>query len=158
MAVILSDFCRVLFFPKDELYPGKLNPLHKTLMEKYGPEYPILDYFYFNLELIEYFQKLRDKHQVHVFTTDIIQKHPTVSKKLSEWFDSVHAANDYGREKKHPESFVFIAEKLSVKPSGCIFIDDTPKNVEAAKNASMRAILYLNNEQAITEFNELLGK
>ncbi len=153
---ILSDFCRVLFFPKDKEYLGKLNPLHRDYAGKFGLDYPILEHFEFNMPLIDFMQSLRGSIKLDIYTTDVIQKHPDLAPHLEIWFDSVHAVNDYGLSKKNPEAFTFIANKLGRPVDSFVFIDDTLENVTAARVAGMKGVLFENTEQAIADTKKAL--
>ena len=43
--------------------------------------------------------------------------------------------------KPHPETFLLCAEKLQVSPENCIVFEDSPKGVEAAARAGMKAVV-----------------
>jgi len=68
---IVSDFSRVLLFPKDKSYQGSLNALHKELSEK--PSYNALDFFELNVGLLDFYKSLKDRIPVYIFTSDVIQ-------------------------------------------------------------------------------------
>jgi putative hydrolase of the HAD superfamily len=59
-----------------------------------------------------------------------------------------------------PEVAIFqlMADKLGLKPQECVMIDDKPINVEGAKNAGMHAIMFINQDQALDELQNLLGQ
>jgi epoxide hydrolase-like predicted phosphatase len=48
-------------------------------------------------------------------------------------------------------------EKLGVKPSESVFLDDFPKNVEGAIAVGMQAIHFTQPEQALKELKQLLA-
>ncbi len=50
-----------------------------------------------------------------------------------------------------PQSFLGAAETLEVEPADCLFIDDRAKNVEAARDVGMDAILKLDAAQVREE-------
>lgn len=68
---IVSDFSRVLLFPKDKTYQDSLNILHKELSQK--PNYNVLDYFELNIKLLDFYKSLKDKTPVYIFSSDAIQ-------------------------------------------------------------------------------------
>lgn len=46
------------------------------------------------------------------------------------------------KQKPHPEGLLKISNELGVTPSECVYIGDFSFDLEAAKNAAMKAILY----------------
>ena len=71
---LLFDFSRVLLFPKDDNYDGLLNNLYRKVLNEKGA---FLDNFRFNEELLNFLKPLKDKYNLLVYTTDIIQTDPT---------------------------------------------------------------------------------
>jgi FMN phosphatase YigB (HAD superfamily) len=59
--------------------------------------------------------------------------------------------------KPDPRAYLAIAEKLSVDPEQCIFIDDNEYFCTAAREQGMRAICYKDFEQYKTELTRLLA-
>ena len=49
-------------------------------------------------------------------------------------------------------------EKYDLKPEECLFIDDTPVNIAAAKRLGMKAILYESPEQIRRDIDQALSK
>ena len=44
--------------------------------------------------------------------------------------------------KPEPAIFHLAAERLGLAPAECVFVDDWDKNVEAARDVGMQAVLY----------------
>lgn len=152
---ILSDFSRVILFPKDTLYGGTLNGLHTELLQK-NPEYNIFDYFVINEELLNYYNSLKPKYSVNVFTTGEIQNASQIKGLIEPNFDKILTAKDYGLSKFSPETFKFIAEKLGKNPEEILYIDDTEKNLIAAKEAGFNIFLYQDNKKTIEHLSSML--
>ncbi|HVO62108.1 MAG TPA: HAD family phosphatase [Terriglobales bacterium] len=55
-------------------------------------------------------------------------------------FDVIVTADDVSRPKPHPEPFLRAAEKLQVKPCGCLVVENAPFGVMAARAAGSRVI------------------
>lgn len=55
-------------------------------------------------------------------------------------FDTVVTYDDVGRGKPAPDLFLVAAERLGVKPGGCVVYEDSDEGLRAAKAAGMRAI------------------
>ena len=70
IATIIFDLSRVLLFPKNKNYKGKLNALHRELSKK--PDYDVLKNFEFNDALLNYLDKIKGKVALYVFTTGIL--------------------------------------------------------------------------------------
>jgi len=66
-------------------------------------------------------------------------------------FNAIVSANHVSKSKPHPETFLKCAEQLSLQPNECIVFEDTPKGVECAMNAGMKAIVIL-GEHTANEF------
>lgn len=60
--------------------------------------------------------------------------------------------------KPSPEIYRLLCSRYGLKPEECVFIDDMPVNVEAAKEQGMRGILFRSLEQAKKELNEMLSE
>ncbi|MES1214050.1 MAG: HAD family phosphatase [Bacteroidota bacterium] len=70
---------------------------------------------------------------------------------IRHYFDAIVSADDVTISKPHPETFLKCAEELNVDPSECIVFEDSPKGVEAAQKAGMKAIV-LTTMHAAEEF------
>jgi len=64
------------------------------------------------------------------------------ARRFEELFDAIIVSSEIGITKPDPRIFEATAEALSVAPSQCVFIDDSPRNVEAAAHLGMRGIHY----------------
>jgi len=60
---------------------------------------------------------------------------------LHKYFPVVVSAYDVVESKPHPETFLQCAEKLNVAAQDCIVFEDSPKGVEAAARAGMKAVV-----------------
>ena len=60
---------------------------------------------------------------------------------LHKYFPVVVSAYDVVESKPHPETFLQCAEKLNVVPQDCVVFEDSPKGVEAAARAGMKAVV-----------------
>ncbi|MBS3067582.1 HAD family phosphatase [Candidatus Micrarchaeota archaeon] len=60
--------------------------------------------------------------------------------KLTKFFDVIIGLENVKNRKPHPEGFLLAAQRLNVKPSECIAIEDAPAGVLAAHAAKMRVV------------------
>lgn len=58
-----------------------------------------------------------------------------------QYFDAIVSADDVSISKPDPETFLKGAEHLGVLPKKCIVFEDSPKGVESADNAGMKAVV-----------------
>lgn len=142
---LLFDFSRVLLHPTDKTYAGSLNNLHQELKD--NESYYLFNYFELNKELLEFLKTLRNKFKMCIFTTDIIQNDPLIREKIDPIFFKIYSASELGISKKEPQSYKFIAKDLGKNPEEIFFTDDTPSNIEAAKEAGLQTHHFKNNEE-----------
>ena len=75
-------------------------------------------------------------------------------------FDVVVSGEDVDVGKPNSAPFVVALQKMNIKPSECIVVENAPLGVEAANKAGIRCILTLNNTplDISSDFNSLLSK
>lgn len=66
---------------------------------------------------------------------------------ISHYFDAIVSANHVVKSKPDPETFLKCAALLSLDPQDCLVFEDTPKGVECAMNAGMKALVILGEHQ-----------
>jgi epoxide hydrolase-like predicted phosphatase len=75
-------------------------------------------------------------------------------------FDIFINSAEEGIKKPDPKIFLLACEKLNVKPEECLFMDDSLKNVKAAKNLGMKAIWWnkeINKKDTLNVFLMVIG-
>lgn len=150
ITTILSDFSRVILFPKNREFPGKLNDLYEELTSTLG-SYDFFSYFDLNTELLETFRNLKDRYSINILTTGAIQDAPEVRAVIDPIFNQILSAKNFSLKKNEQQLYVEVAEILGKPTSEIIFIDDTAANLQAAKNAGMTVFHYHNNETLMKE-------
>ncbi|KKS90558.1 MAG: hypothetical protein UW69_C0008G0028 [Microgenomates group bacterium GW2011_GWA2_44_7] len=152
---IVSDFSRVLLFPKDKSYQGSLNALHKELSEK--PSYNALDFFELNVGLLDFYKSLKDRIPVYIFTSDVIQDSPEFQPYLQPVFKEVLSAKKMNTDKKTSEAYGLVASHLKLGPNEILYVDDAPENIQAAKTAGLNTFLYKDYENLLNQIREALN-
>lgn len=111
-----------------------------------------------NDSLVNYVKELRQNYQIaclsngsHEWTIAIINDHG-----LAHLFDEVVLSADIGIVKPNPEVYAYTLEKLGIKTSEAIFVDDRKVNVDAAEACGIRSLLFSNTETFIKEFEQIL--
>lgn len=77
---------------------------------------------------------------------------------IRNYFDAIVSANKVSMSKPHPETFLKCAAALNLEPNDCIVFEDTPKGVECAWNAGMKAIVILgeHTKEEFSSFNNVI--
>jgi glucose-1-phosphatase len=57
--------------------------------------------------------------------------------------------------KPHPEYFAYCQRHTSHPPAECVFVDDMPSNIEAARKHGWRAVLYRPGEDLVGKLTEV---
>lgn len=73
---------------------------------------------------------------------------------VKEYFGSIITADDVPVSKPNPDVFLKCADDLGVAYPDCIVFEDSPKGVEAARRAGMKAVVLLTYHSR-EEFNQL---
>jgi beta-phosphoglucomutase len=75
-------------------------------------------------------------------------------------FDVVVSGEDVDVGKPNSAPFVVALQKMNIKPSECLVVENAPLGVEAAHRAGIRCILTLNNTplDISSDFNNILSK
>ena len=152
---IVSDFSRVLLFPKDKNYRDSLNVLHKELSQK--SHYNALDYFELDMDLLDFYKSLKDKAPVYLFTSDTIKDAPEFQPYLQPVFAGILSAKKMNTDKKIPEAYTLVAAQIHLNPDEILYIDDAPENIQAAKIAGVNTFLYEDYEKLLNQVREALN-
>jgi FMN phosphatase YigB (HAD superfamily) len=146
LKAVITDFSRVLLFPADDSYQEGLNSLNKQLLGS-NPDYDFWHYFKLNEELLTYYATITLPK--YIFTSDSIQDHPAVKKRLKTIFKEILSAKTLNVSKSDTKTYTSIAQLLNLRPNELIYIDDNQNNIDVAKRAGCKTILYKSNEDVI---------
>jgi len=77
---------------------------------------------------------------------------------IRNYFSSIVSADDVSTSKPDPETYLKCADELQVLPQDCIVFEDSPKGVEAAANANMKAVVIttMSKEKEFSQFDNIL--
>ena len=84
----------------------------------------------------------RSWRRVGLLTNSWLRQTYPSDAELAEVFDVVVMSREVGLRKPDRRIFALALEQLDVAPGDCLFIDDAPANVEAAKAAGLHARLF----------------
>jgi beta-phosphoglucomutase family hydrolase len=69
--------------------------------------------------------------------------------RLGDFMDTIVCAEDVERGKPFPDPFLLAAERLGVRPQGCIVVEDAPAGLEGARRADMKTIGVLTTHEVL---------
>lgn len=72
-------------------------------------------------------------------------------------FDATALSYEIGSLKPEARAYHVIAERLSVKPEECVFIDDQERHLNGAREVGMQTVIYKDFEQFKHDLEKLLG-
>lgn len=89
------------------------------------------------------------------------EAYDTVFSKYSffKLFDGIFISSHYGLLKPEGEIYLRMLEEFSLSPEECLFIDDTPVNISAAKDLGIEGIVFtdpLSLRQELKKYNIFL--
>lgn len=67
---------------------------------------------------------------------------------IRDYFSALVSADEVAVSKPDPETFLTCAAQLHVSPDDCIVFEDSPKGVESAKRAGMKAVVLTTLHEA----------
>lgn len=152
---IISDFSRVILLPKDPQLQGSLNEYHKQ--NSTYEDYVFWDHFVLNNELLNYYEVLKQKFEIYLFTSGNIQETSEIRTKLFGKFEAIFKVEDDKIEKKFSEAYTKLAEKINRKPEEILYVDDLEVNIEAAKLSGMLTHQYIDNQTLMLFFQTILN-
>ena len=77
---------------------------------------------------------------------------------VKKYFDAIITADDVVTSKPHPDVFLKCADVLNTAYADCIVFEDSPKGVESALNAGMKAVVIktYHEEEEFAHLNNVL--
>lgn len=111
-----------------------------------------------NVELAEYFRDLRPLYRTALLSNSGVgaREHEEARFHFSDMCECIVYSHECGVAKPDRRIYEIMLERLGLHPGEIIFLDDSPRNVEAAKALGIQAILFKNNSQAIAEIDAKL--
>ena len=159
---------------KNNFYAYPMRPLIKTCCPKLTEkqldqacEYGISIYPRFhefikvNKNAIKLLEKLHGKYRLGIVTSRIGTK---ILDELGEFgirnlFEHITTFNDYTKPKPDPEPMLVALKKFSVDPSETVYVGDNQKDVDSAKGAGLKSIIFggaAKGDWNITDFMDIL--
>ncbi len=76
---------------------------------------------------------------------------------LRHRFDAIAVSADIGVMKPAPEAYRAILEMLNLPPEACVFIDDLPDNIAAARSLGLHGIVFDDRPSCLAELDRLVA-
>ncbi|MFI0940249.1 HAD family hydrolase [Streptomyces sp. NPDC021020] len=97
-----------------------------------------------NTELIAYVQGLRGRCRLGILSNSFVgaRERETARYHFDELVDHIVYSHEIGIGKPDPRAYAAACDALEVPPESCLFVDDTPVNVAAARAAGLYAHLF----------------
>lgn len=109
-----------------------------------------------NEELIAKVRELKKSYKVGLLSNigrgwieDFFNEH-----QLHDLFDAVVLSGEEGVAKPHPQIYELASERLGVKLSECVMIDDVQENCAGADAVGMKSIYYVSNKQCLADLEK----
>jgi glucose-1-phosphatase len=109
----------------------------------------------FRIESMAYLKKLQPHYNLYLLSNTNHIHHQAFEKllqqqigdiSLTEYFNAAYFSHEIKRRKPYESTYRFILEKLNIKGSETLFIDDSPINIPGAQAAGIHTHLLLPSE------------
>ena len=130
-----------------------LAEAHETLSREAGkPVPPVHQHWRDSQQLItpniELIERLRTRYKTAILSNADSTLLDTIKHRhrIDHLFDDIVCSADVGMAKPDLRIYEMAARRLDVSPESCVFIDDLPANVEAARAIGMLGVHFLIDE------------
>jgi putative hydrolase of the HAD superfamily len=115
-----------------------------------------------NEAMIAHMRALRDRGlRMALLTNNVREWEPqwrSLLPDIDEIFELVVDSAFVGMRKPEPEIYELTLERLGgLEPGECVFLDDIEVNCDAARELGMRAVHFVDNEQALSDLEAALA-
>ena len=111
-----------------------------------------------NTGLIEYARRLRPRYRTGILSNSFVgaREREQAAYGFEDLVDEIVYSHEAGMSKPDPRIYALICARLDVHPHETVFLDDTDRCVDGAREAGIHAVCYRDNEQAIQDIEKLL--
>jgi 2-haloacid dehalogenase len=102
--------------------------------------------------------ELRGKgHRLYALTNWSVETFPIARRRFEflKWFEDIVVSGEVRLAKPDPRIFALAIERCRLDPARTVFVDDSPRNVEAGMRAGMQALQFCNPDQLRADLNRL---
>ena len=113
-----------------------------------------------NTELIHYFRQLRGRVRTGILSNSFVGAREKERERygFEDMTDVIVYSHESGTGKPDPAIYRLVCERLRVEPQDAVFVDDHEEALAGARAVGMRAVLFRDNAQVLSELESLLAK
>jgi epoxide hydrolase-like predicted phosphatase len=113
-----------------------------------------------NTPLIEWVRGLRPAYRLGILSNSFVgaREREQALFGFEDLVDDLVYSHEVGVSKPDPAIWDLTARRLSMQPAEIAFLDDAPRNVEAAREFGFSAVLFETTEQAVADLELLLER
>lgn len=111
-----------------------------------------------NTQLIEYARQLRPRYRTGILSNSFVgaREREQAAYGFEDLVDEIVYSHEARMSKPDPRIYALTCARLDVRAEETVFLDDTGRCVDGAREAGMHAVRYQDNAQAIEEIEKLL--
>jgi putative hydrolase of the HAD superfamily len=111
-----------------------------------------------NTQLIEYARQLRPRYRTGILSNSFVgvREREQAAYGFEDLVDEIVYSHEAGMSKPDPRIYALTCARLDVRAEETVFLDDTGRCVDGAREAGLHAVRYQDNAQAIEEIEKLL--
>ena len=99
-------------------------------------------------EVFSIAKKLSNNYKTYILSNQIKFRTDYIKKTFDlNFFNNTFFSNEMGVKKPSNKIYTILLNEINQKPEHCLFIDDSPINIEAAKKLGFNVILFKSIEQ-----------
>ncbi len=104
-----------------------------------------------NSEMAGYFAGLRARYKTGILSNSFVgaREREQAAYGFEDMCDEIVYSHEVGCLKPEPKIYHLACERLNVAPQAAVFLDDVPANVDGGRRVGMRAIDFIDTDQAI---------
>jgi epoxide hydrolase-like predicted phosphatase len=112
-----------------------------------------------NQQLATYFAGLRPRYRTGILSNSFVGARDLeqAAYGFQDMCDVVVYSHEEGVMKPEPRFYRLVCERLGVAPADTVFLDDVQTCVDGALAVGMKAVRFVDTDQAIAEINRLLA-
>ena len=110
------------------------------------------------VESVAILGELRQRgHRLYALTNWSAETFPVARAKFGflDWFEDIVVSGEVKLAKPDPRIFALTIKRCGLDPARTVFIDDSPRNVEAGRNAGLQALHFTGAQQLRAELVQL---
>jgi epoxide hydrolase-like predicted phosphatase len=95
-------------------------------------------------EMVKLIEGLRPRYRTAMLTNAIVPFFRQVTAKydLERLFETILVSSEEGLAKPDPAFYTLLVKRMAVRPEDCLFTDDNEVNLDGARAAGMKALLF----------------